>query len=205
MALRLEVIIEEPGATDEASMIEACRRGDRRAIERVLRANLPRITRLVHRLVRDHAEAEDLVQSTLAGAVASFPRFRGDAPVASWLARIATHQVHELWRRQARRPATPHAPEHFAEVAHDDAIDLDAQVHARKQLARLDHHLAQLAPKKRLAFVLHVVEGRPVAEVAQLMDATETGTRSRVMWARRVLLKRLRVDPLMAELVEAWR
>ena len=176
--------------------IEACKTGDRAALERVLRAHAAMLARVIGRLVRDTSEAEDVLQNTFAGAIASFAKFRGDASVATWLAQIATRQVQEHWRRKSRLPVPAEDLEAPAPGRLDD------QTEARRRLARLEQHLAAIAPKKRLAFVLHVIDGLPVAEVAAMMGATEVATRSRVMWARRALAAKLRRDPMLADLVE---
>jgi DNA-directed RNA polymerase specialized sigma24 family protein len=62
--------------------------------------------------------------------------------------------------------------------------------------------MAMIAPKKRIAFVLHVFEGHPIEEVAALTGASITATKSRVFWARRELLKRAARDPQLRDLVE---
>ena len=189
--------------------LEACRRGDRAALEAVLREHIPMLSHLIARLCPHRAEADDILQNTLTGAVVGFPRFRGESSVATWLAQIASRQVQEHWRRVGRRRA-----EVAVGTSEDAARDatapetatpgrLDDQADARRRLARLHHHLDAIAPEKRIAFILHVIDGRPVAEVATLMAATETATRTRVMRARRALIARLRRDPVMADLVEA--
>ena len=67
---------------------------------------------------------------------------------------------------------------------------------------RLHHHLGALAPKLRIAFVLHVFEGLPIDEVSALVGASSITTRSRVFWARRRLLARAAKDPVLKQLVE---
>jgi RNA polymerase sigma-70 factor (ECF subfamily) len=198
----------QPAAAHD-ERLEACRRGDRAALESVLREHIPMLSHLIARLCPHRAEADDILQNTLTGAVVGFARFRGESSVATWLAQIASRQVQEHWRRVGRRRAE------VAVGTSDDAADADPapeaassaslaeQTDARRRLARLNEHLAAIAPQKRLAFVLHVIDGRPVAEVATVMDATETATRTRVMRARRALIARLRRDPVMADLVEA--
>jgi DNA-directed RNA polymerase specialized sigma24 family protein len=67
--------------------------------------------------------------------------------------------------------------------------------------------LEAIAPKKRIAFVLHVVEGYSLEEVATLMKASRTATKSRVFWARRELLARAGRDALLRDLLakdEPW-
>lgn len=181
---------------DPAALLAACRCGDRRAMDAVLRPLLPALEQLLRRLVRDSSDVEDLMQSSLVAAIAAFPRFRGDASVKTWLLRIATCQVQDLWRSPARRRRVNlelvDEPQTHGRVAE--------QAEARRRLARVYEHLAAIAPKKRIAFILHVIDGRPMEDVASLMDATVFATRSRVLWGRRALMARLRRDPLLAEL-----
>jgi DNA-directed RNA polymerase specialized sigma24 family protein len=70
----------------------------------------------------------------------------------------------------------------------------------RRILERIYHHLSALSPKNRIAFVLHVVDERPIAEVAALMGATQAATKSRVFLARRQLVRRAGRDPMLRDL-----
>ena len=69
------------------------------------------------------------------------------------------------------------------------------EAEGRQRLARLREHLLELDPKHHMAFILFQVEGHSMEEVAALMDSNLSTTKSRVMWARRKLLARLRKDP----------
>jgi len=192
--------ISRPEAPD-AALIEACRRGDRQALERVLRAESPYIERLIARLVGPGADLEDLVQQTLIAAVAAFPRYRGEAAVRTWMARIAVNIVRQHLRRPYRRRMV--ALELVADEPAAAAPGPDRSTDQRKQVERLFHHLSAIGPRKRLAFALHVLEGYPLEEVAALMGATVAATKSRVFWARRALLGRARKDPLLRDLLGA--
>lgn len=182
---------------DRDALLAACRLGDRRAMDAVLRPLLPALEQFLRKLVRDSSDVEDLLQSSLVAAIAAFPRFRADASVKTWLLRIATCQVHDLWRSPARRRRVS-----LELVAEPEAegTRVAEQAEARRRLARVYEHLAAIAPKKRIAFILHVIDGRPMEEVASLMNATVFATRSRVLWGRRALVARLRRDPVVADL-----
>jgi RNA polymerase sigma-70 factor (ECF subfamily) len=192
---------------DPVALLDACRRGDRGAIEAVLRPLLPALERVLSRLVRDPADVEDLIQTTIAAAIGAFPRFRGESTVKTWLCRIATYQVREHWRSPSRRRRA------VLELVEDDrsgphpaglavAGRADAQAEARRRLERLYHHLASIGANKRIAFVLHVIDGRPMEEVAAIMDASVPATKSRVLYARRALMAKAKRDPLLADLAE---
>jgi len=182
------------------AVIEACRRGDRNALESVLRAQAPDLERLIARMVGPNADVEDLVQETMIQAVRAFPKYRGEASIRTWLARIAVNNVRMHYRRPERKRKVSLelvGPEPIAdrEAAPDSTTD------KRRRLERLFHHLEAVGPKKRLAFVLTVIEGRSIDEAAALMGASKSATKSRVYWARRNLLSRARKDPLLRDLL----
>jgi RNA polymerase sigma-70 factor (ECF subfamily) len=183
----------------DADLIEACRQGDRRALERVLLAHSPYLERLLGR-VAGSLEVEDLLQMTFIAAIGAFPRFRGEAQVRTWLARIAVRIAQERLHKPERKRRVPwenmREPEPRANtVPPEHAMD------DKQRLARLRYHLDAIAPKKRVAFVLHVFEGHPIDEVAALTGASVTAVKSRVFWARRELLRRAKRDPWLREYV----
>jgi len=188
-----------PEFGDTPELIDACRRGDRDALEQLLRAHARDVERLVVRLVGPGADAEDLVQLVMMAAVSAFPRFRGEASVRTWLARIAVNVVREHLRRPERRRRV--SLELVTDEPVSDAAPADQQIDHRRRLERLYHHLNALPAKQRIAFVLHVFEGRPVDEIAALMSATVAATKSRVFLARRAILARARKDPRLADLL----
>lgn len=190
--------ISVSGAGIDASQVEACRRGDRRALEALFTAHAPVLERILSRLLGPKADVEDALQQTFIAAIRGMPQFRGEARIETWLGRIAVRQAYESLRRpDARRRARLD----LVGEPIDGRPGPERQSESRRQLERLYSHLETLGPKKRLAFVLHVIDGRPMEEVAALMGATTAATKSRVMWARRALLQKARRDPLLRDLV----
>jgi RNA polymerase sigma-70 factor (ECF subfamily) len=181
--------------------VAACRRGDRVAQEAVFRRHGPVLERLLTRLVGHHADVEDLLQETFIEAIRSFPSFRGESAVQTWLHRIAVRAAYRHLRRRGRRRTVS------LELVGDGGAGgvasgrPDEIAQRREHLERLREHLEALAPKKRIAFVLHVVEDRSLADVAALMGATRAATKSRVFWARRELLARVRRDHGLRDLL----
>jgi RNA polymerase sigma-70 factor (ECF subfamily) len=191
-----------PGSEPDAATLDACRRGDRAALERVLTEHSADLERLLGRLVGPSGDREDLLQATFVEAIRAFPRFRGAAKVRTWLHRIAVHVVHQEWRRPGRRERVQ------LELVPDDVGPADtapgpeADTHERRLLARLYGHLQAIPPQRRIPFILYAFEGHSVAEVAALIGSTQVATKSRIFWARRSLLARLQKDPVLAEIVE---
>jgi len=182
----------------DASQVEACRQGDPRALEALFTAQAPVLERILGRLLGPTADVEDALQQTFIAAMRGLPQFRGEARVETWLGRIAVRQAYELLRKPERKRR---AQLDLVAEPSDGRPGPDRQREGRRQLERLYAHLESLGPKKQLAFVLHVIDGRPMDEVAALMGASTPATKSRVMWARRALLRKARRDPLLRELV----
>jgi RNA polymerase sigma-70 factor, ECF subfamily len=153
------------------------------------------------RLVGPGADAEDLLQETFAEAITAFARFRGDAAVGTWLYRIAVNVAHKQLRRPQRRRTVSLEAVPAAASDTDTRCRPDELAQRRQLVERLYAHLDALGAKKRIAFLLHVIDDRSLAEVAALMGATRAATKSRVFLARRELLCRVRKDPGLRELI----
>ena len=184
------------GATQSyaPALIDGCRRGERPALEQVFRREAPYLERVLFRVVGPSSDLEDLLQGALEQAIRAFPSFRGEASVRTWLTRIAVRSALHHLKHPAQRRRVP------LEVI-DGGLSAVAnsrpahEAEARARLRVLYEHLDRLDPKHRTAFVLFQVEGRSMDEVAALMDAGLSATKSRVMWARRKLFARLAKDP----------
>lgn len=176
-------------AAISADQIDACRRGDRSALDAVFRAHAEGLARLLTRIVGPSVEVEDLLQETFAAAIGAFPKFRGEASVKTWLHRIAIHVAQSYLRRPRVR----------REVALDvEPAGEEMSPEQRDRARRLYEHLDAIDAMQRITLVLYVIEGRSVDEIAAMMDSGKAATRSRILWARRKLMKRLRKDPHFA-------
>src|SRR5687768_747022 len=127
-------------------LIDACRRGDRAALDQVFRLYAPRLENLLARLVGRGADLPDLLQETLTAALKSFPRYRGEAAVGTWLSSIAVN----IARSYLRRPRRQH--EEIGEHIADDRDDAGDAATRRELGARLVAHLDHLDANKRIAF-----------------------------------------------------
>jgi RNA polymerase sigma-70 factor (ECF subfamily) len=177
-----------------ADQVDACRRGDRAALEAVFRAHAESIARLLTRIAGPSIDVEDLVQDTFAAAITAFRTFRGEASIKTWLHRIAIHVAHQHLRRPRHRREV--------ELPDPDAVVREAgsamAPELRELARRLYDHLDAIDATKRIALVLYAIEEYTVDEIAVLMGAGKAATRSRIFWARRALMSRMRRDPLFA-------
>jgi RNA polymerase sigma-70 factor, ECF subfamily len=125
----------------------------------------------------------------------SLPGFRGEASFSTWLTRIAA-------RVALRARKKPHAVS-LEDVGYEPRTDTDpdAAADARRGLARLDAILDELSPRRRSAFVLHVLEGHPLEDVAAMLGASVSAIKVRVHDARVEIERHARRDPWFAALL----
>src|SRR5581483_4114497 len=151
---------------DQQDLVRACAGGDRNAQTRLFRAEVQRVHALLHRVLGGSPALEDLVQESFIRVFRSLPAFRGEAQLATWIGRIVLRVACEHLR--AARPAAARL-ESVPDVS-SEGPDAEQQLAAREGLRRLYRILDRLDPKLRIAFTLHVVDGRPQQEVAALMS-----------------------------------
>lgn len=178
-------------------LIDACRRGERAALERLFETHAGALERLLRRLLgASPADVEDALQITFTEAIRSIAAFRGEAPIATWLCRIAVRvALTELQRPHRKRRVQVED----IEAGASNAPSPEARAVSKQTMDRVLAHLSALSPKNRVAFILFAVEGRSVEEVAALVGASVTATKSRIFLARRSLLERIDRDTRLRE------
>ena len=82
---------------------------DEAAVRAIMKANNRRLYRLARGILRNDAEAEDVVQETYVRAFTHLDEFRGEASLSTWLSRIAMNEA--LGRLRRQRPSPEHARE----------------------------------------------------------------------------------------------
>jgi RNA polymerase sigma-70 factor, ECF subfamily len=180
-----------------AALVDAARRGEATAFRELFRLHVGRVHRIVYRLVGRSPELDDLVQTVFVEGFRSLPGFRGDSLFSTWLGRIAVR----VTMHAVKRPSLSLVPlDAVAEPPHA-GLRADDVASSRQGLAHLDALLAALKPKKRAAFVLHVLEGYSVDETAAMVGASVAAVKLRIHEARRELERRARKDPWFAELM----
>jgi len=167
----------------EQELIAGCQRGERDAQRALYERTSERIYRLLLRMTRCPAAAEDLAQETYLKAFAAIATFEGRSSLDAWLYRIALNEALQAARR---RPTLLLDPEH---AARRPAKADDAQAAALR--LDLESALAKLEPMDRAVLLLRHQEGldyRAIAEVTQVAMGTVASRLNRARARLRALL-----------------
>lgn len=106
---RRETLATEPSpcCDTDAQLVRRARRGDDSAFHELVDRHGGRLFGLAMSLLGNAADAEDVLQETLAAAVRGLGGFRGHASVKTWLTRILVKRVARLRRSQSVRRSVP--------------------------------------------------------------------------------------------------
>jgi RNA polymerase sigma-70 factor (ECF subfamily) len=183
--MQLAVRAADTGLGD-AALVGLARRRDEAAVRELVRRHNRRLFRVARGVLRDDAEAEDVVQETWVRAFIGLDRFRGEASLATWLTRIALNEA--LGRLRRRRPRAALAA--LDEKGSTIMLPLPGpEVEAgRAQIRQVLERAVDALPEPfRLVFVLREVEGLSVAEAAALLAIRPETVKTRLHRARRLL------------------
>ncbi len=177
-------------------LVEACRRGDRSAIERLVRLVTPDIYRFVYSMLRNHEDTDEVVQESLVRVFRYIANLKDPGRFAPWAMRITVNQV-QTWRmRQNRR--RQHEVEEFA-APDEGAVVVTAPTHdnprevaiRREMRLGIEQAMAALPDRQQTAVVLFEIEGCSIKEIAQAMACSEGAVKFNIHEARKKLKRRL--------------
>ena len=160
--------------------------GETALFERIMRRHNQRVFRAARAIVRDDAEAEDVMQETYTRAFAHLGQFRGDAQLGTWLVRIAVHEAFARVRRQRRLAPLPPGDDMEALPMPDRAMPIDPEREANNAELRrlLERAIDDLPETYRTVFVLREVEGLSTATTAECLGVSEEVVKTRLLRAR---------------------
>lgn len=180
-------------SAEDAVLVGRARRGDNWAREAIFRKHVEYVNALSLRLLRDRAEAEDVVQDTFLDAFRLLDQLQDPERLRGWLGGIAVHKAHRRFRR--RRWLT------FIGLGSSKArLTLDELAHAavpselRALLVHLDAILAKFPEVTRAAWLLRYVEGYRFDEISEACACSLATAKRRVARAQALVRQHLDIE-----------
>lgn len=163
------------GRENDAWLIEACRQGDRRAMETLYHRFKRRVFGMVARIAGPQ-DAEEVAQEVFMRIYRGLLKFRGESALDTWVYRLT---VNAALSHVQRRPQRAEGEEALAQLPSLEGPSRDPRLAARLATAMSD-----LPAGYRAVLVLHDVEGLSHEEIADILGCRVGTSKSQLHKAR---------------------
>jgi RNA polymerase sigma-70 factor (ECF subfamily) len=196
----MQLTLDRPLIDRDADLLDALRRGDTTAAERLVSIFGARAYRLARAITGNEADAEEAVQDAFWNVIRKIDTFRGDAALGSWIYRITANAAYRTLRSGARRRGEIsldeilplfHEDGRHAEAIVDWSTQLDDPAVQTELRSALTSALEELPDHYRAVIVLHDIDGLSMADVADCLEVTVPTAKARAHRARLLLRQRL--------------
>ena len=185
----------ELGDRSDEELVALARQGGENAVRVLIKRNNRRLFRAARAVMRNDAEAEDVVQEAYVLAFTKLDSFRGGAQFSTWLTRIALNEA--LGRVRRRRPTAELSELDVAAGPQGGSVIMfptsltppaaDAEL-ARGQVREfLEKAVDDLPDAFRTVFILRDVEEMSVEETANQLSLKPETVKTRLHRARRLM------------------
>jgi RNA polymerase sigma-70 factor (ECF subfamily) len=185
-----DVRTEEPLSDEQ--VVSQVLAGQTAMFEIVMRRHNQRLYRVARAILRDDAEAEDVMQDAYVRAYEHLSQFAGAAKFSTWLTRIAVHEALARRHRRNRYEELDHTSEQDPMERFAALTPNPEQQTSNSELRQmLEQAVAELPEPYRAVFMLRDVEEMSTSEAAYALEITEQNVKVRLHRARALLRRNL--------------
>jgi RNA polymerase sigma factor (sigma-70 family) len=154
-----------------------------REVDDLYRRHGAEVYRYAYAVLGNHADAEDVTQTTFLNAYRSLEQGVRPRKPANWLLTIASNAIKQRFRQEQARPRIVELDERLA--------GYEAEENDGPSVGELLTALSKIPPQQRQAIVLREFEGRSYAEIAEILGVTTSALETLLFRARRSLAEEL--------------
>ena len=154
-----------------------------REVDDLYRRHGAEVYRYAYAVLGNHADAEDVTQTTFLNAYRSLGQGVRPRKPANWLLTIASNAIKQRFRQEQARPRLVELDERLA--------GYEAEENDGPSVGEVLTALSKIPPQQRQAIVLREFEGRSYAEIAEILGVTTSALETLLFRARRSLAEEL--------------
>jgi RNA polymerase sigma-70 factor, ECF subfamily len=195
------------GKLDDAELVQRALKREGGAFRTIMQKYNQRLYRIARGILRNDAEAEDVVQEAYVSALTHLDSFRGDSSLPTWLARITMNEA--LGRLRAQRPTiditefeTHRTAAEIIRFPLTSKSDDPERTMAQRQILQLVEQATDNLPEVyRIVFITRMIEGMSVENTAELRGIRSETVKTRLHRARRLVREQLdkQIGPVLMD------
>jgi len=185
-------------------LVDRFKNGDPSAFDEMVSRYWTRIYSMVHQLLRNSEDAEEVTQDAFIRAHRGLANFRGESAFSTWLYQIATNLARNRywywWRRKRDKSVSFDAPisagneTTLADVIPADVETPDDITVTQELVSRIGQGMERISGKHREILILRNVKNLSYDEIAAILGISIGTVKSRIARARESLRAKLGED-----------
>ena len=187
---------------DEKGLVAAAKYGHSVAFDVLCERLAPRILRTLHRITKNHEDAEDALQDSFLSAYVHIAEFDGRSAFSTWLTRIAINSALMMLRKKRTTreipledSGDPGAKAAFWEIP-DHAPNPEKRYAQQEQESILRGAISTMRPTIRKVIELQQLQEHSMKETAAIIGISVTAAKARLFHARAALRKAPRLKSI---------
>ena len=167
-------------------LVEQCKANNRKAQMQLYRQYCEGMYAVAMRFVKDADDAEDVVQEAFIKAFQRIHQFKGEVTFGAWLKRIVVNRSIDFLKSKHQKKVALNESHLHVEDSEDWNVDDGVTVEKVKKA------IDELPEKYRYVVQLFLVEGYDHSEIAQIMEISDTASRTRLLRGKAQLKEKLK-------------
>ncbi len=180
-------ILNQASPNRDALLVEACKRGERQAQQQLYQQYVDAMYKVCRRMTNNDAEAEDILQEAFVDAFRKIDTFKGESTFGAWLKRIVINRTINQLKKNQRMSWVSMGEMDFQEET-ESPNDREVQ----HQVARVHKAIQHLPDGFRAVLSLYLLEGYDHREISEILDISESTSKSQYNRAKKKLSQLLR-------------
>jgi RNA polymerase sigma-70 factor (ECF subfamily) len=181
-------------STHEGALVRRAQEGEERAFREIVDRYQAKVFSIIHGIVRQRNDVEDIAQQVFAKVYFSLRKFDFRSSLITWIYKITVNECYDYLRKKKVRKLVYESDlseDEVRRVEHTEPA-IDQQPLADASLANRDYLLkllAKVSEEERTLLMLKEVEGHSVEELAEMTGMNENTIKVKLFRARQKLLK----------------
>jgi RNA polymerase sigma factor (sigma-70 family) len=171
----------------DKELIDRCRKGDRVAFEQLYKLYAPKVKSICFRYAHSGYESDDIFQDFFIKVFKNIKDYVHSGSFDGWIRRIVVNTAINYYKKNLLYN-NHHLSLEDAEEIEDDSCDLVNQLSADE----LMEIIKKIPPGYNMVFNLYAIEGYDHAEIAEILQISESASRSQLSRARTYIINILR-------------
>lgn len=161
------------------SIIEACKKGKEKARFELYQLYSKAMFNVCYRMMNNREEAEDMLQEAFTQAFMKLDTFRYESGFGTWLKRIVVNTCINAINKKKVELSFCEEIHKYDQPVHEEENEMKYTV------GNITKAMEMLPEGGRMVFSLYLLEGYDHTEIAQIMNITESTSKSQFMRAKR--------------------